>query len=273
MIRSSNNDAVETAQRAAGDKSGPPPLEFRDVYFSYRAEPALENISFVVPHGDFMAIIGPNGSGKTTLMRLALGLLKPDSGQVLLYGQPPDRFTDWSRIGYVPQKVDGQDSRYPATVREVVGYGLYTGIDPLAPFRRSRREKVDDALELVGLQRLAGKRASDLSVGQQQRMLIARVLVKDTQLLFLDEPVAGVDSAGQEQFSMLLRRLNEELNISVVIVSHDIGAVMREAKSCACINCELVFHGPVHQITSHELSRLYGYPVDVLVHDALHEHR
>ncbi len=253
--------------------SDPPPLEFRDAWFSYFSEPVVERISFAVQPGDFMAILGPNGSGKTTLLRMALGLLKPTRGSVLLFGQPPERFRQWSRVGYVPQRVEAHDARFPATVSEVVGFGLYSGMDPLAPFRRSRRQKIARALELVGIERLAKRRAADLSAGQQQRMLIARVLVRDTELLLLDEPVAGVDSAGQEQFSHLLRRLNEELNITIVIVSHDIGAVMREAKSCACINCEMVFHGPVHELTSRELSRLYGYPVDVLLHDALHEHR
>jgi len=110
-------------------------------------------------------------------------------------------------------------------------------------------------------------------MGQQQRVLIARALVREPELLILDEPLAGIDAAGQEQFHTLLRRLNGELGMTILLVSHDIGAVMREATSVACINKSLVFHGPIHTLTQKELAELYGFPVDILLHDALHEHR
>jgi zinc transport system ATP-binding protein len=128
-------------------------------------------------------------------------------------------------------------------------------------------------MELAGVQAFAERRVSDLSVGQQQRVLIARSLVRQPDLLVLDEPVAGIDVAGEEQFHSMVRGLNRELGITIVMISHDIGAVMREATTCACINKNIVFHGPVHQLDARALSELYGFPVDVLVHDPEHTHR
>ncbi len=250
-----------------------PPLEYRGVWFAYGAEPVVEDITFTVHPGEFMAVLGPNGSGKTTLLKLALGLLRPVRGDVVLYGQPPGKFRHWSRVAYVPQRVAAVQSRFPATVREVVAFGLYRGVAlPWPSNNGAGRSEVATAMDAVGIPALARRRVSELSAGQVQRMLLARALVRKPELLLLDEPVAGVDAGGQEQFHGLMRRLNREMGLTIVLVSHDIGAVVREASSVACINCAMVFHGPVHELTSRELSALYGFPVDVLVHDERHEH-
>ena len=250
------------------------PIRFDETWFSYNSEAAVRDINFSITPGEFAAILGPNGSGKTTLMKLALGLLKPTSGRVLLFGVPSDRFTDWYRVGYVPQRTQATESRFPASVREVVSFGCYSGFDPFAMFKSKKSaQRVDDAMELAGVRKLADRRVSDLSTGQQQRMLIARSLVRRPELLVMDEPVAGIDAAGEEQFHSMIRRLNRDLGITIVMVSHDIGAVMREATTIACINTDIVFHGPVHQLDAQALSGLYGFPVDVLMHDPEHTHR
>lgn len=249
------------------------PIRFDETWFSYNSEPVVRDINFSITPGEFAAILGPNGSGKTTLMKLALGLLKPTSGNVLLFGEPAESFTDWHRVGYVPQRTQATESRFPASVREIVSFGSYSGFSPFAVFKRRDSTRVDESMELAGIHHLADRRVSDLSVGQQQRMLIARSLVRQPDLLVMDEPVAGVDAAGEEQFHSMIRRLNRELGITIVMVSHDIGAVMREATTCACINREIVFHGPVHQLDAQALSGLYGFPVDVLMHDPEHTHR
>lgn len=250
-----------------------PVLVFDEVWFGYGGEPAVKDIAFSVTRGEFMAVLGPNGSGKTTLLRLALGLVKPGRGEVRLFGQNPQSFTDWSRVGYVPQRVEAVQTRFPATAREVVAYGLYTGFDAFRMFRGSRSTEIMAALDMVGIPGLADRRMSDMSVGQQQRVLIARALVRKPELLLMDEPVAGVDAAGQEAFHALVRRLHTEMGITVMLISHDIGAVMREATTCACINREIVFHGGVHDMRSSDLSKLYGFPVDILLHDPHHTHR
>lgn len=251
----------------------PAVCEFIDTSFSYGGELAVENVSFRVRRGEFAAVLGPNGSGKTTLLRLALGLLKPSSGSVEIFGEPSSRFRDWSRIGYVPQRVEGLGLHFPATVEEIVEHGLYRGFDPLAIFRRRGRKEVLNALELAGIAHLRTRQIESLSVGQRQRALIARAIVGSPELLFLDEPVSGVDAAGRDRFHELISALNQEHGMTVFMISHDIGAVMKGATVCACINRTIVFHGPPHNVTGEHLAELYGFPVDVLVHDALHEHR
>jgi zinc transport system ATP-binding protein len=250
-----------------------PCLEFDHVVFGYDSKPVIEDVTFAVGRGEFAAVLGPNGSGKTTLLKLGLGLARPTRGTVALFGERPDRFRQWDRVGYIPQAVEGLSAHFPSTVEEVVVQGLYRGFDPLAIWRRNGQGPVIRALETAGVADLRGKRISSLSVGQQQRTLIARALVRQPELLVLDEPVAGVDAAGQEQLYDMLRRLNSENGITILMVSHDIGAVMRAATTVACINRSLVFHGPPHRLTQQELSTLYGMPMDVLLHDALHEHR
>lgn len=278
MIQSINNN-LEPSDPSSGQSSeaasSTPVLEFNEVWFSYDGETAVQDITFSVTRGEFMAVLGPNGSGKTTLLKLALGLLKPLRGTVRLFGQDPRSFDGWSRVGYVPQRVEAVQNRFPATAREVVSYGMYRGFDPFRLFRRNSlaNREIEAALETVGIPDLADRRVSDMSVGQQQRMLIARALIRQPELLLLDEPIAGVDAAGQEAFHALVRRLNKEMDMTVMLISHDIGAVMREATTCACINREIVFHGGVHDIRSTDLSRLYGFPVDILLHDPSHTHR
>ena len=250
-----------------------PILHFESVNYGYVGALAVDNISLTMRAGDFMAVVGPNGSGKTTLIKLALGLLKPSSGRVELFDQEPADFTDWHRVGYVPQVAAGIQERFPSTVAEIVTHGRYSGINPLRFWQRTKTPEVMAALEAAGVAHLSDRRIGELSVGQQQRVLVARALVGEPDLLVLDEPAAGIDAAGEEVLNDLLQRLNREQGISVLIVSHDIGAVMRQANTVACINRSLMFHGKPHDLTQSELGKLYGFPVEVLLHDALHEHR
>jgi zinc transport system ATP-binding protein len=253
--------------------SSNPCLRFSEVWYQYGGEPAVLDITFTVGRGEFAAVLGPNGSGKTTLLKLALGLVRPTLGKVMLFDVRPDRFHAWDRVGYVPQAVEGASTHFPATVEEVVVQGLYRGFDPFGIWRRPGKVAVREAMDTAGVVDLRKRRISSLSLGQLQRTLIARALVRKPELLVLDEPVAGVDALGQEQLYAMLHRLNGENEITILMVTHDIGAVMREATMVACINRTLVFHGPPHGITQKELSTLYGLPMNVLLHDALHEHR
>jgi zinc transport system ATP-binding protein len=248
-------------------------IDLRDVSFGYGPTLAVEHLSLRIDAGEFAAVLGPNGSGKSTLVKLALGLLRPDAGIVRLFGQDPVGFTAWDRLGYVPQVVTGAWREFPATVGEMVAHGAYRGPSPLAVFRRSDRPEVRRALDAVGMVHVSGLRLAELSVGQQQRVLLARALVRRPELILLDEPAAGVDASGEEQLYAILRDLNRSQGMTVVLVSHDIGAMLREATTIACIDRTLVKHGPPHELTNKELSSLYGIPVDILIHDALHEHR
>lgn len=246
-------------------------IEMNGVSFAYGVEPVVDDVTLRVERGDFAVILGPNGSGKSTLLKLALGLLRPCCGSVRLLGADPARLTECGRVGYVPQ-VANAHTTFPATVGEIVAHGRYSGFSPLAFWRGDKGRDVDRALESAGVAHLRGRRIGDLSAGQRQRALIARALVRRPDILVLDEPIAGVDAHGEEQVYAVLRDLNAQ-GITALMVSHDIGAVMREAKTVACVNCSLVFHGPPHALTREELARLYGFPVETLLHDAFHEHR
>ena len=251
----------------------PPVIEWDHTTFAYGAAVVVEDVSLSIHEGELAAVLGPNGSGKSTLIRLALGLLRPISGAVRIFGRNAEDFGDWGRVGYMPQVVAGVWRDFPVTVAETVAHGAYRGISPLALFRRSERADVVEALEAVGMADSIRQRLSELSVGQQQRVLLARALVREPELLVLDEPAAGVDVSGEEHLYAVLRDLNRDRGMTVVLVSHDIGAMLREASTIACMNRTLVRHGPPHELTREEISILYGVPVDVLVHDALHEHR
>ncbi len=267
MPLTQSRNAIQPLERGAS--VAPFALEMDGVSFAYGGDPVVEDVTLRIERGDFAVILGPNGSGKTTLIKLALGLIKPQSGSVRLLGADTARFTDWRRVGYVPQVASGVHAAFPATVGEIVAHGRYAGFAPLAFWRGDKGADVDRALEIAGVSHLRRRRIGDLSAGQQQRALIARALVRSPELLALDEPIAGVDAHGEEQMYAVLRDLNEH-GVTALMVSHDIGAVMREAKTVACVNRSLVCHCPPRDLTQAELARLYGFPVETLLHDACH---
>jgi zinc transport system ATP-binding protein len=244
-----------------------PLVELDRVSFRYGAVPVLDAVSLTVEPGDFLGIIGPNGSGKTTLVRVMLGLAFPDAGTVRLFGASPAAFRGWERIGYVPQRAT-LDPALPATVQEVVATGL---VSRLAPFRRAGaagRARVREVLGLVGMEAHAGQRIGALSSGQQQRVLIARALVTNPELLILDEPTGGVDPEAQTSFYGLLRHLNRERSVTLILVSHDIGVVTKEVTKLACLNRRLVFHGrPRDFLSDAALTALYGPAMGVVAHE------
>ena len=253
------------------EPASPSVIEWERVSFAYGDVRAVEDVSLCIHYGELAAVLGPNGGGKSTLIKLALGLLQPDSGRVRLFGRDVNEFDQWGRVGYMPQVVSGAWRDFPATVSEVVSLGTYNGISPFGVFRRSERPDVLEAIETVGMTAYRSRRLSELSVGQQQRVLLARALVRNPDLLVLDEPAAGIDVSGEEQLYAVLRALSQDRGLAIVIVSHDIGAMLREATTVACLDCRLVLHGQPHDLTVNEMSTLYGAPVDVLIHDAAHE--
>jgi zinc transport system ATP-binding protein len=216
----------------------------RDVSFRYESTPVLIGISFPIHAGDFLAVIGPNGSGKTTLVKIILGLLKPNSGSVEIFGKPLEEFRDWGRIGYVPQKATHFDPFFPASVEEVVGMALLSGRKLPDRSRRSREAKaVEQALRQVGMEAFRDWPIGRLSGGQQQRVFIARALVTSPRILFLDEPTTGVDADTQDRFYDMLDRLNKQEGLTIVLITHDIGIINRHVTRVACLNQKLVYHG------------------------------
>ena len=236
-----------------------PVITCEHVTFGYTGEPVIRDITFTLDKGEFLAVVGPNGGGKSTLLKLALCLLEPWSGHV-------HRALGWKAIGYVPQRTASFDIQFPASVDEVVAQGQYRGPSFASFFRHRHTPEVREALETVGLWSYRHRRIGALSAGQQQRVLIARALVHHPQLLVLDEPTEGVDPALEEGFYALLRRLNHEQGITIFLVTHDIGVVIKEASRVACVNQNLVFHGPPSDLSDWHLSQLYGVPIGLLEH-------
>ena len=243
-----------------------PYVELEDVDFDYGEVRVLEGINLTVEPGDFLGIIGPNGSGKTTLLRIVLGLREPTRGTVRLFGHPPSSFRQWGRLGYVPQKAM-LDPALPATVHEVVATGLVPALGLFGRIGARQRQRIGEVLGHVGMQTHATARIGALSTGQQQRVLIARALVSNPELLILDEPTGGVDPEAQTSFYALLQHLNRERDVTLILVSHDIGVVAKEVTKLACLNRRLIFHGrPGDFLTDTALTALYGPSVRVVSH-------
>ncbi len=216
-------------------------IEVLNLSFGYRDGPILTDVGFSVDQGDFVAVIGANGAGKSTLLRLLLGELAPQSGQLRLLGQDVRRFSDWPRVGYVPQNGLSDAVGFPASAMEVVLSGLYAKIGPMRFPGRSHRERAMEALSRVGMEGMAKRLIGEMSGGQRQRVMLARVLVSDPALMLLDEPTTGVDAQSTELLYELLRDLNRREGLTVVMVTHDIARASRYVTRTLCLeHCSLV---------------------------------
>lgn len=243
-------------------------IELKDVSFAYPgSEEIVSHISLDVHQGDYLGIIGPNGGGKTTLLKIMLGLLKPSKGQVLLYQQDISNFKDWTKIGYVAQKAVRFDAQFPITVKEVVALGRFAKRGLLQHLTKSDQTQIHQALKEVGMWEYRDRLLSELSGGQQQRVFIARALASEPEIIFLDEPTAGVDISTQKQFYALLKKLNRELNKTLILVSHDLDIVTRDTTELACINKTLQYDSnPQGFLKSPALKEMYGDDMNVILH-------
>jgi len=240
-------------------------IEVENVTFGYGGRPVLSGVSLDIEAGAFLGLVGPNGSGKTTLLELIIGLRRPDSGTVSLFGEPAHTFDDGERVGYVPQETTAARET-PVTVREAVRMGRYPH-RMVGRFTDEDHRAVEAAMERVGISDLAGRRVGRLSGGQRQRAFIARALAAEADLLALDEPTVGVDADSREAFYDLLHELNAD-GITVVLIEHDIGVVTAHASELACLNRELFFHGdPETFVETDALARAYGGGQHVVYHD------
>ncbi|MEF3692477.1 MAG: metal ABC transporter ATP-binding protein [Candidatus Moraniibacteriota bacterium] len=218
-------------------------IEVRNVFFAYeRGESILENISFDIHKGDYIGFVGPNGSGKTTLIKIILGLIKPDKGKMKIFDQDFRNFKEWYRIGYVPQKIVGVDKNFPLTVFEAVTLGGYRREKIWKKAEFPAEEFVLEILEKVGMSGFRNRLIGDLSGGQLQRVYIARALVNNPEIIFLDEPTSGIDKKNQDDFYRLLQYLNKEMGITLIMVSHDIERLSREVMHIMCIDKTLKCH-------------------------------
>lgn len=239
-------------------------IELDDVYFQYDRTTVLKNIHFEVCNGEFWALIGPNGSGKSTLIQLILGLLKPTSGSVRLFGQPISSFKQRERIGYVSQKSNAFNAKFPATVLEVVRSGLTRKVGLFKRFTKADEQLAIEALKIVQMEDYKHQNIGELSGGQQQRVFIARALVGKPELLIMDEPTVGIDQQHVASFYTMLNELNRDHGIAIVLVTHEVDIVTELATHVACLNRTMHFHGireQYKQMDDDDLSRWYGHPI------------
>jgi len=223
-------------------------IEVSNISFFYDKQEVLRDVNLSIHKGDYLGLVGSNGSGKTTLLRIILGLLKPKSGTVKLFGQNISEFKDWFKIGYVPQKVINFDNNFPVTVEEVVMMGRYGKIGLFRKTKEIDKEKVSEALQNVEMLEYRNRPIGDLSGGQQQRVFIAHALATEPEIIFLDEPTVGVEKEIKEKFYKLLANLNEKLGITIVIITHDIENMAHKAMHVACIrDHKLIFHASLDE--------------------------
>ena len=237
-------------------------IKIRNLNFSYDKQVVLEDINLEYSSDEFLAIIGPNGGGKSTLLKLILGLLKPQSGEIKLFGKEPSDVSKF--IGYVPQNFLSNQS-FPMMVLEVVLMGL---IDKKIFGFYSKDEKALalSALEKVGMSEFANARIGELSGGQRQRVYIARALCANAKVLILDEPTASIDTKGQAEIYEILKGINAN-GVGVVLVSHDLNIVLNYATKIAYVSKNLHIHKTHENLAKREfiehLARTHSHFCDV----------
>jgi len=236
-------------------------LHIEDLTVSYGDKPVLWDIDLDVPPGVLAAIIGPNGAGKSTLIKTVLGLIKPSAGHVYLYGKPYKE--QRHLVGYVPQR-STVDWDFPTTALDVVTMGLYGQLGWLRRPGRKEVERARRALEQVGMADFAERQISQLSGGQQQRVFLARALVQDAQIYFMDEPMAGVDATTERAIIGLLKKLRAR-GKTVIVVHHDLQTVASYFDYLVLLNVRMVAQGRTEEVyTPENLRAAYGGQIALL---------
>ncbi|HOJ34890.1 MAG TPA: metal ABC transporter ATP-binding protein [Candidatus Hydrogenedentes bacterium] len=238
-------------------------LEFRNVSFSYGIAPVLENVSFTIRKGDMTCIVGPNGGGKTTILKLALGLIQPQQGEINLLGSSPP--TNVTRVGYSPQYIH-YDPRFPMTVIDIVLTGRLGNALKIG-YSKADKETAKYALEQVGLLEKMQVPFGSLSGGQRQRVLLARALACEPELLLLDEPTSNVDAASEVHFQEILERMKQ--HVTLVLVTHDLAFVSGLTTSVLCVNRRVLSHS-TGELSEQVLREMYGNDIKLVKHDPMH---
>jgi len=226
---------------------------------SYREGRVLEDISFKVLRGDYVGIVGPNGSGKSTLVKALLGLVNISKGNAELFGVKLSSFNDWHRVGYLPQNLHLVNPVFPATVHETVGLGLLSRKRFPKSLSRSDKVKIDETLNELGIYDLKRNLIGELSGGQLQRVLLARAIVNEPELLILDEPTAALDPETRERFYTMIGSINRNRGVTVLLVTHDSGAIGQYASKMLYLDKKILFFGSFDEFcVSPEMSSLFG---------------
>jgi zinc transport system ATP-binding protein len=249
-----------------------PIFDLKNLTFAPRNQTVLSGVSFEIFHGEYVGIIGPNGGGKTTLIRILLGLEKPTSGEVKLYGKDIAKFRDWSKIGYVPQRAALIDERFPATVYDIVSMGRTSKQKLFSRLSKEDKQAIEDAMLKMDVLDLRDRMVGELSGGQRQRVMIARSLASDPEVLILDEPNTGVDMVSQKRFYQLLSKLNKEDQMTILFITHDVGVIADDIARLFTINQKAtICNDPKKALSCEDMSELYGNDAH-LIHNHRHGH-
>ena len=255
MLEKSVRLAASEGQTLTSNAQDAAALSVHGLTVSYGEKPAVFSVDATFPAGEMIAIVGPNGAGKSTLLKAVLGVVKPLSGRVSVFGAPLSKARH--RLAYVPQRAS-VDGGFPTRVIDVVMMGLYRDLGLLRLVRSHHREKAMSALERVGMADFADRQIGQLSGGQQQRVFLARSLAQDADLYLLDEPFAGVDAATERAIVDVLKQLRDEQR-TVVCVHHDLSTVDDYFDRVLLINVRKIAEGPVGSVFSEQnLQATYG---------------
>ncbi|MEG2858331.1 MAG: metal ABC transporter ATP-binding protein [Clostridia bacterium] len=226
-------------------------LTLKNVTLGYENLVAVENVTFRIDEGDYVVVVGENGSGKSTLIKGMLGLIKPRQGEILM-GDGLKR----SQIGYMPQQTQAQRD-FPASVTEVVVSGCLNrrGFKPF--YGKGEKARAAHAMQTLGIANLAHVPYRELSGGQQQRVLLARALCATEKMLLLDEPTAGLDPIASQELYAIIRGLNRDTGVAIVMVSHDVGAALDDARTVLCMHRTMAFFGTVEAYIESDCGRFW----------------
>jgi len=244
-----------------------PAVEIDHVSYTYpsagigtAANLAINDVHFSIPQHTKLGILGPNGGGKSTLIKLILGILKPTAGTIRVFGHTPAQARRKGLIGYLPQRIEA-DRDWPISVHQTISLIRSSRLKPWQKLSTEDHAAIDHAIKLVELTDLIDRPIGSLSGGQLQRVMIARAIAGNPKLLVLDEPTVGVDIAGQQRFGKLIDTLHKELDLTVVVVSHDMRAIAAVADRVACLSRTLHFHDTPEGLTPAVLAQVFAHDV------------
>lgn len=252
---------MSTPSSSPSSRDAACPLEIHDLTVAYRKRPVLYGIDLKVPEGKLIGIVGPNGAGKSTLIKTVMGLIRPGSGWITIYGKPYAQAV--TRVGYVPQR-ESVDWDFPVSVFDVVMMGRYGKLGLGRRPSHQDREVVFNCLERVRMRPFAKRQISHLSGGQQQRIFLARALAQESDLYLMDEPFAGVDAATETAIIELLNELKGQ-GKTILVVHHDLATAEKYFDMLMLLNLRLVAFGPTEEVFTYELlQKTYGGRLTIL---------
>jgi zinc transport system ATP-binding protein len=242
-------------------------IVLKNVWIRYDEATVLEEINMTVGEREIVSIVGPNGSGKTTLLKCIMGFKDPFRGTIEIFGRSPKQVRHSGIFGYLPQSSQ-YDLNFPVNVFDVVAMARYSKNGVFERLTKEDRAIINESLEKVEMRDFIRHHFGSLSGGQKQRVLIARALANRPKILMLDEPSTGLDAVSQDNFYQLLRTLREREGLTILMVSHDIGAVSNIVDRLACIRRKMHFHGKVEECAPDEaMAKVFGKNIYIVSHD------